>query len=161
MTTPIPPITPYLTVHDAAGAIEFYKKAFDATQDGESHLMPGTNKIMHARVVINGSLIMLADDFSERVGGNCMTPPALGGSPIVLAMQVDDAQSIWDKAVAAGAVVTMPLADQFWGDRYGQFTDPYGHKWSISQTIKVMSGTEMQAAAESKMEKDGTLQASA
>jgi PhnB protein len=157
--TPIPPITPYLTVADAAGAIEFYKQAFGATQEGESHVMPGTHKIMHARLVINGSLIMLADDFSERTGGNCMTPPALGGSPIVLAMQVDDAQALWDKVVAAGATITMPLADQFWGDRYGQFTDPFGHKWSISQTIKVMNDEEMQKAAETKMEKDGTLQA--
>jgi PhnB protein len=77
----------------------------------------------------------------------------------VLAMQVDDAQALWDKVVAAGATITMPLADQFWGDRYGQFTDPFGHKWSISQTIKVMNDEEMQKAAETKMEKDGTLQA--
>ena len=155
--TKIPPITPYLTVANAAAAIEFYKKAFGAVQDGEAHLMPGTNKIMHARLLINGSLIMLADDFSDRVGAACMTPPALGGSPVVLAMQLEDVQSIWDSAVAAGATVTMPLADQFWGDRYGQMTDPFGHRWSMSQTIKTMSGQEMQQAAETLLEEKGTL----
>ena len=155
--TPIPPITPYLTVADAAAAIEFYKKGFGAIQEGEAHLMPGTNKIMHARLVINGGLIMLADDFSDVMGGGCMTPPALGGSPVMLAMQVDDVQSFWDRAVEAGATITMPLADQFWGDKYGAVTDPFGHRWSMSQTIKKMTDAEMQEAAEKKMAKQGTL----
>ncbi len=157
MATQIPPITPYLVVSDAAGAVEFYKKAFGAVQDGEAHLMPGTNKIMHARVLINGGLVMLSDDFSDTMGGGCMTPPALGGSPVTLALQLEDVQSFWDKAVAGGATVTMPLADMFWGDRYGQVTDPYGHKWSMSQTIKVMSDAEMQKAAETALEDKGTL----
>jgi PhnB protein len=154
---PVSPITPYLTVSDCAAAIEFYKKGFGAVQDGEVHVMPGTNKIMHARLVINGSLIMLADDFSDKVGSPCMTPEALGGSPVVLAMTCTDVQTLWDSAVAAGATVTMPLADQFWGDRYGQMTDPFGHKWSLSQTMKVMTDAQMQHAAETKLEKDGTL----
>ena len=157
MAAPIPPITPYLTVSDAAAAVEFYKKAFGATQDGEAHHMPGSSKIMHVRLLINGSLIMLADDFSQEMGGTCNTPPALGGSPVVLAMQFDDVQSFWDRAVAGGGIVTMPLADMFWGDRYGQMTDPFGHKWSMSQTIQQMSDKEMQDAAETLVETKGTL----
>ena len=153
MTTAIPPITPYLVVSDAAKAVAFYKTAFSAVQDGEAHMMPGTEKIMHVRVLINGGLVMISDDFSEMMGGGCMTPPALGGSPVTLALQMDDVQSFWDKAVAGGAIVTMPLKDMFWGDRYGQVTDPFGHKWSMSQTLKVMSDEQMQAAAEEAMGK--------
>ena len=154
---PVPPITPYLTVADAAGAVEFYKQALGATVDGEAHKMPGSDKIMHVRLLINGGLIMLADDFSADRGGPSMTPAKLGGSPIVLALQVEDARSFWDKAVAGGATVTMPLADMFWGDRYGQFTDPYGHRWSVSQTLKVMSDEEMQGAAQAALDEKGTL----
>ncbi len=154
---PVPPITPYLTVADAAGAVEFYKKALGATVDGEPHRMPGSDKIMHVRLLIAGGLIMLADDFSDSMGSTCMTPPSLGGSPVVLALNVEDARSFWDKAVAGGVTVTMPLADMFWGDRYGQFTDPYGHRWSVSQTLKVMSDEEMQGAAQAAMSERGTL----
>jgi PhnB protein len=157
MEVTIPPITPYLVVSNAAEAIEFYKTAFGATQDGDSHLMPGTDKIMHARLVINGGLIMLCDDLATMMGRPASTPDALGGSPITLALQLDDVQSFWDRAVAGGATVTMPLADMFWGDRYGQVVDPYGHKWSMSQTITVMSDEEMKQAAVDKMGATGTL----
>ena len=154
--TQIPPITPHLSVSNAAAAIDFYKKAFGAEQDGEIHKMPGTDKIMHARLLINGSLIMLADEFSQG-GSKSETPDALGGSPIVLALTLPDVQAIWDRAVAAGATVTMPLALQFWGDKYGQMTDPFGHKWSLSQPIKPMTDAEMQQAAETMLEEKGTL----
>ena len=153
MAAPIPPLTPYLVVSDAAQAIEFYKQAFGATVDSEPHLMPGSDKIMHVRLLINGSLIMLADDFSQAMGIPSMTPTALGGSPVTLALNLTDVQSFWDKAVAGGVTVTMPLADMFWGDRYGQFTDPFGHRWSVSQTLKVMTDDEMQQAAASAFAK--------
>ena len=155
--TPVPPLTPYLTVSNAAAAIEFYKKAFGATQEGESHLMPGTGKIMHARLLINGSLVMIADDFADTMGGTPHTPEHFGGSPVVFALHLEDVQPFWDCAVAGGGIVTMPLADMFWGDRYGQMTDPFGHRWSMSQTIQVMTDAEMQQSAETKLEKDGTL----
>lgn len=154
--TQIPPITPHLSVSNAAAAIEFYKKGFGAVQDGEVHTMPGTDKIMHARLLINGALIMLADEFPQG-GSKSETPDALGGSPIVLALTLDDVQPFWDRAVAAGAIVTMPLALQFWGDKYGQITDPFGHKWSLSQPVKSMTDAEMQQAAESMLEEKGTL----
>jgi PhnB protein len=155
--TSVPPLTPYLVVSNAAEALEFYKTALGATQEGESHVMPGTNKIMHARVLINGAMVMLSDDFSESMGGSRMTPEALGGSPITLALQVDDAQRFWDVAVAGGATVTMPLADMFWGARYGQFTDPYGHKWSVTQTLADLSDAQMSKAAEDAIATKGTL----
>jgi len=155
--SPVPPITPYLVVSNAAAAVEFYKNAFGATQDGEAHLMPGTDKIMHVRLVINGALIMLCDDLATMMGRPASTPEALGGSPITLALQLKDVQSFWDRAVAGGATVTMPLADMFWGDRYGQVVDPFGHKWSMSQTIAVLSDEEMQKAAEIAMADKGTL----
>ncbi len=157
MSTSVPPLTPYLIVSNAAEAIEFYKKAFGATQDGEAHLMPKTDKIMHARLLVNGAMIMLCDDFSEMMHQPSMTPTALGGTPITLALQLDDVQSFWDKAVAGGATVNMPLADMFWGARYGQLTDPYGHKWSVSQTLRQMTAEETQAAADDALGSKGTL----
>jgi PhnB protein len=157
MTVAVPPITPYLVVSNAAAAVEFYKKAFGATQDGEAHTMPNTDKIMHVRLLINGSLIMLCDDMSGMMGRPSETPESLGGSPVTLALQLEDVQSFWDTAVAGGAIVTMPLADMFWGDRYGQVVDPFGHKWSMSQTIAVMTDEQMQAAAEEAIESKGTL----
>jgi PhnB protein len=157
MKVTVPLLTPYLVVSNAVEAVEFYKKAFGATVDGEAHLMPGTDKIMHVRLVINGSLIMLCDDFAPSMGGKPQTPEALGGSPITLALSLTDVQSFWDTAVAAGVTVTMPLADMFWGERYGQITDPYGHKWSMSQTIQTMTDEEMQQAAEDAMSAKGTL----
>ncbi len=157
MATSVPPVTPYLVVSNAAEAITFYKRAFNATQEGDPHLMPGTDKIMHARLLVNGSLIMLSDDFSSMRGGPPNTPEALGGSPITLAVQVTDAQAFWDVAVAAGVTVTMPLADMFWGDRYGQFTDPFGHKWSVSQTLTPMTDQEMQTAAQDAITTKGSL----
>ncbi len=151
MAHPIPPLTPYLVVSNAAQAVAFYQQAFGAELDGEPHLMPGTDKIMHVRLMVNGSMIMLCDDFSEMMGSAPQTPNALGGSPITLALQFSDVQPFWDRAVAAGMTVTMPIADMFWGDRYGQVTDPYGHKWSMSQTLTVMNDEQMAAAAEQAM----------
>jgi PhnB protein len=78
----------------------------------------------------------------------------------VLALNLEDVQTFWDRAVAAGGIVTMPLALQFWGDKYGQMTDPFGHKWSLSQTMNVMTDAEMQGAAESMLEEKGTLMGS-
>jgi PhnB protein len=153
---PVPPLTPYLVVSDCAAAIAFYKKALGAVQNGEAHTMPGTDKIMHVRLLINGAMIMLADDFGG-MRGCSETPEALGGTPITLALQVEDANSFWQTAVDGGVDVTMPLADMFWGDRYGQFKDPFGHKWSVSQTLKQMSDAEMQAAAKETMGEEGLL----
>src|SRR5438309_6907148 len=123
---PMSSLSPHLFVSNAAAAIDFYKQAFEA-DELERHSEPDGKRIMHASLLINGATLMLSDDFPEFRGGKSSTPEALGGSPVVLHLQVRDADSAFNKAVAAGARVTMPLADQFWGDRYGQVTDPFGH----------------------------------
>jgi PhnB protein len=141
-----PSFAPYLVVSNAAAAIDFYKNAFGAVELAR-HPAPGTNKIMHAALVINGGHIMLSDDFSAQHDGKSQTPEALGGSPVTFNLQVDDANASWDRALAEGATVAMPLADQFWGDRYGQLTDPFGHKWSICQSVRTLSPEEMEEAS--------------
>ena len=142
---------PHLVVSNAAKAIEFYKKAFGATEVGR-FTAPGTNRIMHAALDINGGRLFLNDDFSESMGHKPTTPEAIGGSPVILHLQVANADTAWKKAVDAGAQVNMPLADQFWGERYGTLRDPFGHKWSISQTVKKMTPDEIEKGARTSME---------
>jgi PhnB protein len=141
-----PTFVPYIVVNDAAAAIDFYKAAYGA-EELARHKAPHSDRIMHAHLKINGGDLMLSDDFSEQMGRTSETPLALGGSPVTLCLEVDDAHASWDRAVGAGATVTMPLADQFWGARYGQLKDPFGHKWSISQMIATPSNEEMNKAA--------------
>ena len=120
-------VTPHLVIRDerAGEAIDFYKAAFGAE---ELSRMPAENgkRLMHAHLRINGGNVFLNDDFPEYCGG----PSAAPGS-VTLHLHVDDADALFARAVAAGAETTMPLADQFWGDRYGQVKDPFGHSWSI------------------------------
>jgi uncharacterized glyoxalase superfamily protein PhnB len=119
-------ITPHLSVREASKAIEFYVKAFGAEVQGVHHTPDG--KVMHAQLKIGDSRLMLADEFP---GMGTPAPQTLGGSPVVLNVYVNDVDSLFSQAVAAGATVTMPLADQFWGDRYGQIVDPFGHHWAL------------------------------
>jgi PhnB protein len=141
-----PTFAPYLVVSNAKAAIDFYKDAFGA-EELARHSAPGTDKLMHAHLVVHGGHLMLADDFSSQMGGRSETPEALGGSAVTFHLHVDDADATWKKAVDAGAEITMPLADQFWGDRYGQLRDPFGHKWSIGQTKSAPSQAEIEEAA--------------
>jgi PhnB protein len=141
-----PPLIPYLVVRDAAAAIDFYKTALGAMEIVR-HQMPESTKITHAHLVISDGSIMLSDDFPEMTGGKSSTPEALGGSPVTIHLQMADVDVFWERAVAGGVTVTMPLADQFWGDRYGQFTDPFGHKWSVGQTKVSLSEEQLKEAA--------------
>jgi PhnB protein len=141
-----PTLTPHIVVSNAAAAIDFYKAAFGAVETGR-HLAPNSNKVMHATLKINGGVLMLNDDFSGSMSCKSETPEALGGSPVTLHLEVADADAAWAKALAAGAKVKYPLADQFWGARYGQLSDPFGHYWSISQTISNPTPAEMEEAA--------------
>lgn len=145
----VPSLSPHLFVSNASGAIDFYKKAFNAEELGR-HMAPDGKRIMHATLLINGATLMLCDDFPEYRGGKGSTPEALGGSPVVLHLQVANADGLFDQAVAAGASIAMPLADQFWGDRYGQITDPFGHTWSIGAKIRQVSELEIQEAAKAQ-----------
>ena len=138
-------LTPYLTVRDAAAAVDFYTAAFGATEVAR-HTVPDSGKIMHARLEVFGSLLMLADDFPEYMNGRSRTPEAIGGCPIILSLQVVDAEQAWARALAAGAVVVMPLKVQFWGDLYGQLRDPFGYTWSIGQAVAAPDEAEMRRA---------------
>ncbi|OYY69110.1 glyoxalase/bleomycin resistance/extradiol dioxygenase family protein [Sphingomonas sp. 28-63-12] len=127
-------LTPHITIagNRAAEAIAFYVAAFGATEH-ERLLADDGQRLMHADVLINGGLLMLNDDFPEYHG-----PADVGAGPpsgVTLHLQVDDADAWFARAVQAGARVKMPLADQFWGDRYGQVVDPFGYVWSIGAPI--------------------------
>ncbi len=128
-------VATHLFVDDAAKAIEFYKKAFGAVELSR-HPAPDGKRLMHAALIINNSLVMLCDDFPEMAGGKSRTPKALGGSAVTIHLQVDDVDAQWKQALAAGATVEFPLADQFWGDRYGIVRDPFGHSWSMGTAIQ-------------------------
>jgi PhnB protein len=143
---PISPLSPHLFVSNAAAAIDFYKQAFGA-EELARHAAPDGKRLMHAALLVNGTTLMLCDDFPEYRGGKGSTPEAIGGSPVILHLQVKDADAAFNQAVAAGAKVAMPIADQFWGDRYGQITDPFGHTWSIGAKVRNVSEKEVEEAA--------------
>ncbi|CAM4453488.1 putative enzyme related to lactoylglutathione lyase [Mycobacterium basiliense] len=139
-----PALSPHLVVDDAAGAIDFYVKAFGAEELGR---VPGPDgKLVHAALRINGFMVLLNDDFPEMCGGKSMTPKSLGGSPVTIHLTVTDVDAKFQRALDAGATVVTPLADQFWGDRYGVLADPYGHQWSLGQPVREVSMEEIQAA---------------
>ncbi len=134
----LPGLSPHLVVNDASAAIDFYKAAFGATELTRHHT-PDGKRIMHASLSINGGMLMLNDEFPEYSGGKRFAPDALGGSPVTLHLQVNDADLVFNQALAAGATVRFALQDQFWGDRYGQLTDPFGHIWSVGAAKKKMT----------------------
>ncbi|ART72171.1 hypothetical protein BTO20_29700 [Mycobacterium dioxanotrophicus] len=143
-----PAVLPHLVVDDAAAAIDFYVKAFGATELGR---VPGPGgKLIHAALTINGSTVMLNDDFPEFNDGKSTTPKALGGTPVTIHLTVTDVESKFEQAVEAGAEVVMPLEDQFWGDRYGMVRDPFGHQWSLGQPVREVSPEEIAAAMQNQ-----------
>lgn len=141
-----PTLNPHIVVSNAAAAIDFYKAAFGAEENFRAKA-PDSEKIMHASLRLNGGILMLNDDFSDAMKCKSETPEALGGCPVVLHLQVTDADAAWAKALAAGATVRFPLANQFWGDRYGQVTDPFGYHWSIGQSIAKPTEAEFEEGA--------------
>ena len=136
-------VTPYLTIKNAAKAIEFYKSAFGATEVMRMEAPGG--KIGHAEIRIGDSRIMLSDEFPE-MGGR--SPETLGGTAVMIHLYVDDADAMSGKAVAAGAVVLAPVADQFYGDRGGKLSDPFGHVWWIATHKEDIPPDEMRKRAQ-------------
>jgi PhnB protein len=135
-------VTPYLTCAGAADAIEFYKKAFGAE---EMIRVPGADgRIMHACIMIGDSPVMLSDEFP---GQGVVGPKSTGGTPVMIHLFVDDVDAFAARAVEAGAKITLPIAEQFWGDRYGQLEDPFGHRWSVATPGKDMTPEEIREAA--------------
>jgi PhnB protein len=137
-------LTPHLVVKGASKAIEFYKKAFGAEEIGRFQT-PDGQSIMHADLKIGDSHVFLVDEFPEM---DCRGPQSVGGTPVTIHMYVEDVDAAFGKAVAAGANVRMPLADMFWGDRYGMLIDPFGHAWSIATHKKDLTPEEMRQAAQ-------------
>jgi len=134
-------ITPHLVCAGAAEAIDFYKKAFGAT---EVTRLPGPDgKLMHGAVRIEGSVVMLVDENPE---WGVLGPRALKGSPVTIHVYVSDVDAFVAKAVKAGAKVVMPIDDMFWGDRYGIVEDPFGHHWSIATHVRDVTPEEMSEA---------------
>lgn len=135
-------LTPHITVKDAAQALDFYKAAFGAE---EVVRMPGPGgKVMHAEIRIGDSRMLLNEEFPEmEVKG----PTAFGGSPVTLHLYVEDADALLKQAADAGAKITMPVQDTFWGDRYGRLEDPFGHQWAIATRVREMSFQDMREAS--------------
>jgi len=140
-------VTPYLAIKGAAQAIEWYKKAFGAKEFESERQTTPDGSIIHARIKIGDSIVMMSDVFP---GSSHKDPLELGASSVTLHIYTNDVDSLWKRAVDAGAKVDMLLDDMFWGERYGQLTDPYGHSWSLSMRIR-MSPQEMRQKRQEAM----------
>ena len=137
-------LTPHLVVKGASKAIEFYKLAFDAEEVGRLPA-PDGKSILHADLKIGDSHVLLVDEFPEM---DCRGPESIGGTPVTIHMYVEDVDAAFGQAVAAGAKVRLPLADRFWGDRYGVLTDPFGHSWSLATRKEELSPQEIGTRAQ-------------
>jgi PhnB protein len=143
--------TPYLIVNGAAEAIEFYKRAFGATE--LLRMTDPQGRIGHAEIRIGDSVIMLAD---EHPGMGYRGPRSMGGSSVSILLYVDDVDTIFGRAVSAGAAVQRPIANQFYGDRSGKLEDPFGHVWSIATHVEDVPPEEMRRRAEAAMRSSAT-----
>ena len=144
-------ITPHLVCAGASKALDFYQKAFGAT---ELARLPGPDgRLMHAAMKIGDSTVMLADEMPE---WGSLGPKALKGSPVTIHLYVEDVDALVARAVKAGAKVTMPVEEQFWGDRYGKLEDPFGHHWSVATHVRDVTAEEMKKAMQQmSAQKDG------
>jgi PhnB protein len=139
-------VTPYLVVNDGNRAIEFYKKAFGAT---EINRMAGPDgKIGHAELKIGDSMIMLSD---EMPGATGRSPQSLGGSAVSIFLYIENVDSVFNQAIKGGAKADMPPQDMFWGDRFGKLTDPFGHLWGLATHIEDVAPQEMEKRAQAAM----------
>lgn len=144
-------VTPHLVVKGASEAIDWYAKAYGA-EEIERMPAPDGDRLMHAMIRIGDSFIMLMDEVP--VCG-LQGPKLLGGTSVTINLYVEDVDAVFEQAVAAGAEVAMPVADMFWGDRYGKLTDPFGHSWSIATHIRDVSPEEMAEAAKTAFSEHG------
>ena len=136
-------VTPHLICAGAADAIEFYKKAFNAVEMGR--LAGPQGKLLHGAIRIGDSTVMLVDEFPD---WGALGPKSLKGSPVTTHLYVEDVDAFVARATAAGAKITMPVQDMFWGDRYCKLEDPFGHQWSVATHVRDVSPDEMQQAAQ-------------
>jgi uncharacterized glyoxalase superfamily protein PhnB len=136
------PLTPHVVVQGADRAAAFYRDAFGAEE--VSRIPTPDGRLMSVEMRIGGGSLHLADEFPEL---GVLAPPSLGGTPVVLALEVADAEPVFAGAVAAGATVRQPLQEMFWGDLHGQLDDPFGHRWNVSQHVRDVPHEEIVAAA--------------
>jgi PhnB protein len=137
---------PQLIVSNGPAAVDFYKEAFGAVE-GHRMMTPDGKKLVHGELTLDGHKFFVSDEFSESEGGSCKSPQTLGGTGVRVTLIVDDADRVVESAVAAGARVTMPVQDMFWGARYGKIVDPFGHEWGINQQMQTQTDEETEASA--------------
>jgi uncharacterized glyoxalase superfamily protein PhnB len=135
-------ITPHIVVQGADRAVAFYREAFGAEE--LSRIPTPDGRLMSVQLRIGDGLLHLADEFPEL---GVLAPPSIGGTAVVLALEVEDAEAVFAQAVGAGAPVRQPLQEMFWGDLHGQLEDPFGHRWNISQHLRDVPHDEVVAAA--------------
>ena len=134
-------VTPHIVVQNAARAAEWYADVFGATERGRLAVPDG--RLMQVELWVGDSALMLADEFAEL---GVLSPLSIGGTATVLHFATDDADSVFQRAVAAGAEIRQPLQDAFWGERYGQITDPFGHRWGIAQHLREVPQEDLERA---------------
>jgi len=137
---------PHLIVSDGMAALKFYTEVFGAAE-GHNMMARDGKRLMHGELELDGHKLFISDEFKPEEGGVCLTPQTLGGSCVRITLNTDDADGVVERAAARGAKVIMPVADMFWGARYGQIIDPFGHIWGINQQLKEMTEDEENAAA--------------
>lgn len=137
---------PHVVVSDGLAALEFYKAVFGGV-DGDNMMTQDGNRLLHGEVVVDGCKLFVSDEFPPAEGGTLRTPLSLGGTPVRITMNVDDADAVVARAEAAGSKVIMTVQNMFWGARYGRFVDPFGHEWGINQQVRELTQEEETAAA--------------
>jgi len=138
---------PHLIVNDGLAALKFYKEVFGA-EEGDNMMAQDGKRLMHGEILLDGHLLFVSDEFAREEGGMCQKPETLGGTSVRVTVMTDDADGVFERATERGAEVLMPLQDMFWGARYGQFRDPFGHVWGVNQQLKEQTEAETKAAAE-------------
>ena len=137
---------PHLIVNDGLAALKFYKEVFGA-DEGHNMMAPDGKRLMHGELIVDGHKLFVSDEFSAEEGGSVKMPRTLGGSSVRITLMTEDADAVVERAVARGAKVIMPVADMFWGARYGQIEDPFGHIWGINQQLTEQTEEETKDAA--------------
>lgn len=138
---------PHLIVSDGLAALKFYQEVFGA-EAGENMMARDGKRLMHGEILLDGHVLFVSDEFTREEGGMCRKPDALGGTSVRVTLMTDDADGVFQRATERGAEVLMPVQDMFWGARYGQFRDPFGHVWGVNQQLKQQTEQETKAAAE-------------
>jgi PhnB protein len=134
-------LTPHIVVSDAARAAEWYSSVFGAEERGRLEVPGG--RLMQLELWVGETQLMLADEFPDL---EVLSPLSIGGTATVLHVSTDDAEAVWQRAIDGGAEVRQPLHDAFWGERYGQITDPFGHRWGIAQRLRDVPRAELESA---------------